>query len=85
MSANVDSNCKIVPLLPTEIQPSPEPRESRVAKIRVEVSEIMKKSGRSVPPNDAPPLPDELPGPGDNAWSFLLINSSQYQVSQVPK
>ena len=70
MSATVSSNCKIVPLaapgheLPPQAQ---QDRESRVAKIRGEVSEIMRKAGKSVPPSDLPPLPDQLPGPGDES------------------
>jgi hypothetical protein len=43
----------------------PDTHENRVAKIKAEVSEIMRKAGKSVPPNDLPPLPDKLPGPGD--------------------
>jgi hypothetical protein len=57
----------IVPFPTTDPEPPPQAqqdRESRVAKIRAEVSEIMRKAGKSVPPDDLPPLPDKLPGPG---------------------
>jgi hypothetical protein len=70
MSTNEDSNCKIVPLPAPEdevppIPPLPESREIRVAKTQAEVSEILKKAGKSIPSCDLPPLPDRLPGPGD--------------------
>ena len=51
----------------------PDTHENRVAKIRVEVGEIMRKAGKSVPPADLPPLPDKLPGPGDQPQDPLDI------------
>jgi hypothetical protein len=68
MSATVSTNCKIAPLSTPDPESSAQPahtHENRVAKIRAEVSEVMRKAGKSVPPCDLPPLPDKLPGPGD--------------------
>lgn len=68
MTATVSSNCKIVLLPASDREPAPQPpdtHEARVAKIRGDVSEIMRKAGKPIPPNDLPPLPDKLPGPGD--------------------
>jgi hypothetical protein len=80
MSASVSSNCKIVPFPtsdpePPPLPPLPESREHRVAKIRAEVSEIMRKSGRSVPRNDLPPLPDKLPGPDQQPMDPVDIHN----------
>jgi len=80
MSANVDCNCKIVPLAAPErelppIPPLPDSRESRVAKIRAEVSEVMRKAGRSVPPDNLPPLPDKLPGPDQEPMDPVDIHN----------
>ena len=57
------------------IAPLPDTHENRVAKIRGEVSEIMKKAGKSVPPIDLPPLPDKLPGPGDEPQDPVDIHN----------
>jgi hypothetical protein len=46
-----------------------------VAKIRGEVSEIMRKSGKSAPHNDLPPLPDELPGPDEQPMDPVDIHN----------
>ena len=72
MSAKVDCNCKIVPLLATEREPIHQPadtHEDRVAKIRAEVSEIMRKAGKSAPPK---PLELLRPSMGANARKTLV-------------
>ena len=78
MSATVSSNCKIVPLPASDPEPATQPpdtHENRVAKIRAEVSEIMRKAGKSIPRDDLPPLPDKLPGPGDEPQDPLDIHT----------
>jgi hypothetical protein len=78
MSVNADSNCKIVPLPVSDPEPAPQPpdtHEDRVAKIRAEVSEIMRKAGKPIPPPDLPPLPDKLLGPGDEPQDPVDIHN----------
>jgi hypothetical protein len=78
MSATVSSNCKIVPFPTTEPEPLAQPQdthENRVAKIKAEVNEIMRKAGKSVPPSDLPPLPDKLPGPGEEPQDPVDIHN----------
>ena len=78
MSTNANANCKIVPWPAPEHKPAPQPAEShenRVAKIRAEVSEIMRKAGKSVSPNDLPPLPDKLPGPDEQVMDPVDIQN----------
>jgi len=56
----------IVPFPASDREPAPQlpdTHDNRVAKIKAEVSEIMRKAGKSVPRDDLPPLPDKLPGP----------------------
>ena len=78
MSATVSSNSKIVPLAasdPLPLAQPPDTHENRVRKIRGEVGEIMRKAGKSVPANDFPPLPDKLPGPGDQPQDPVDIHN----------
>ena len=78
MSATVSSNCKIVPLPASDPEPLPplaDIHENRVAKIRAEVSEIMRKAGKSIPPDDLPPLPDKLPGPHEQHMDPVDIHN----------
>jgi hypothetical protein len=78
MSAIVSSNCKIVPLPTSDPESLAQPadtHENRVAKIRAEASEIRRKSNKSAPPNDLPPLPDELPGPDQDPMDPVDIHN----------
>src|ERR1039457_5646726 len=90
MSATVSSNCKIVPFPATDPEPATQPadtHENRVAKIRAEVSEIMRKAGKSVPPSDLPPLPDKLPGPHEKPQDpvdILNLIELRKKVAKLP-
>jgi hypothetical protein len=78
MSASVSTNCKIVPLPAPEHEtelPPPDTHENRVAKIKSEVSEIMRKAGKPIPPSDLPPLPDKLPGPDEQPMDPVDIHN----------
>src|ERR1039457_7243150 len=78
MSTPVSSNCKIGPFPITDPEPAAQPadtHDNQVATIRAEVSEIMRKAGKSVPPSDLPPLPDKLPGPGDEPQDPVDIHN----------
>ena|ERR1700690_4470128 len=78
MSAIVSSNRKIVPFPATDPEPPPQPADThanRVAKIKAEVSEIMRKAGKSVPPDNLPPLPDKLPGPDQEPMDPVDIHN----------